>query len=213
MEEPPKARVIFAAGSPYADAPERILTLGHFYPREARGKAQTRLQETRPAYGAEPPENRFVMHQNLGWTRLITALNAGRQWPLNRLFDLLDPLLEPGIALTVVPTHDSYRAFTPMQKLAKELAENGRVDAVSCLIRHTTIRKITYGGESTRELHRETIRVENRLRIEGRAVLLLDDIVKSGTSLRACQELLLEAGAQTVQAMALGQVIAGEEPR
>jgi len=38
-------------------------------------------------------------------------------------------------------------------------------------------------------------------------VLLLDDIAKSGASLMACRELLLGAGAETVQAMALGRVI------
>jgi phosphoribosylpyrophosphate synthetase len=74
-------------------------------------------------------------------------------------------------------------------------------------VRHMTIRRITFGGPSTKALHRQTIRVENPHRVEGKRVLLLDDITKSGASLLACREMLYEAGATLVQAMALGKVI------
>ena len=82
------------------------------------------------------------------------------------------------------------------------------MDATSCLVRHTTIRRIVFGGPSTRALHRQTVRVENPSLVVGRRVLLLDDIAKkSGVSLEACREMLYEAGAKVVQAMALGKVI------
>ncbi len=81
------------------------------------------------------------------------------------------------------------------------------MDATGCLVRHTTIRRIIYGGPSTRALHRQTIRVGDGALVQGRSVLLLDDIVKSGASLVACRELLEDAGAGTVQALALGRVI------
>jgi predicted amidophosphoribosyltransferase len=146
--------------------------------------------------------------QSLEWTRLLTALNQERQWPLKRLFALLDPLLEPGIALAVVPPHRAYQAFWPTRTLARQLAgEQGRIDATACLVRHTSIRRITFGGPSTRALHRQTIRVEKAELVAGQRVLLLDDIARSGASLRTCQELLYEAGAAFVQAVALGQVV------
>jgi predicted amidophosphoribosyltransferase len=42
--------------------------------------------------------------------------------------------------------------------------------------------------------------------VAGHDVLLLDDIAKSGASLRACEEMLLEAGASLVQMLALGRL-------
>ncbi len=56
----------------------------------------------------------------------------------------------------------------------------------------------------------QTVEVEHQELVEGRQVLLLDDIAKSGASLMACRELLRDAGAETVQAMALGRVIVPE---
>lgn len=74
-------------------------------------------------------------------------------------------------------------------------------------MRHTTIRRIIYGGPSTRALHRQTIQVEEGALVQGQRVLLLDDITKSGASLVACREMLQEVGAEMVQALALGKAI------
>lgn len=196
------------AGARY-NRPARIVTLGHFYPQEEISPAKDLLRETRPGYGSDiqPEHDARAMRQNLGWTQLLNALSNDRQWPIKRLFAQLDPILELDIALAVVPTHLGNQAFWPMRTLARQLAEHGRVDATSCLVRHTTIRRITFGGPSTKELHRQTIRVENPHLVAGQRVLLLDDIARSGMSLIACRELLLEAGAILVQAMALGRVI------
>ncbi len=150
------------------------------------------------------------MNENATWTRLINALNGERQWPLKRLYAMLDLLLAPGIALAVVPPHRAFQAFWPVRTLAQMLAQNGRIDATACLVRHATIRRIIFGGLSTRALHKHTIQLEHGELVAGKRVLLLDDIAKSGASLVACREMLLEAGAETVQAMALGRVIVPE---
>jgi hypothetical protein len=198
---------LFVPAASQYNKPARIVTLGHFYPEGHKEAAKTLVREAREGYHTDTPTDLRVMQQNLGWTQLITALNDERQWPLKRLFDILDPMLEPDIALAVVPTHLAYQAFWPMRTLAQNLAANTRMDATSCLVRHTTIRRITFGGPSTRALHRQTIRVENAPLVEGKRVLLLDDVAKSGASLMACREMLYEAGASVVQAMAIGRVI------
>jgi phosphoribosylpyrophosphate synthetase len=189
--------------------PGGIATLGHYYPLKGAEAAKNLLREPRGGYDAGAPADFRAVGRNLGWTRLINALNAERQWPLKRLVALFDPMLAPDIALAVVPTHLAYQAFWPTRTLAQQLATGTRTDATSCLVRHTTIRRITFGGPSTRLLHRQTVRVENPQLVAGRRVLLLDDIAKSGASLLACRELLLEAGATVVQAMALGRVVVG----
>ena len=203
---------VFAPAWPEYNRPGRIVTLGHYYPKKRSGAAEHVLRETRATYTAAAPIQPKSMRQNLGWTQLINALNQERQWPLKRLFDLLDPMLEPGIAIAVVPTHIAYQAFWPMRTLAQKLAANGRFDATSCLVRTTSIRRITFGGPSTRALHRQTIRLENAPLVAGKRVLLLDDIAKSGVSLTVCREMLYEAGATIVQSMALGWVIVEGEP-
>ncbi len=200
---------IFLPAWPQYNRPGRIVTLGHYYPRNPASEAKTLVREQRSEYRTSASAEERVVRQNLGWTQLINAFNDERQWSLKRLFELLDPMLEPGIALAVVPTHLAYQAFWPTRTLARQLAAKGRIDATACLVRHTTIRRITFGGPSTRALHRQTIRVENGELIQGQRVLLLDDIARSGASLVACREMLIEAGAVVVQAMALGRVIVG----
>jgi phosphoribosylpyrophosphate synthetase len=152
-------------------------------------------------------------------TRLIDALNRGRRWARASLVERLSPMLEQdiAIAIAVVPSHDPWTTDTPIRQVAQELAAGaigtageGREDATSCLIRHTAITRIVFGGPSNPSLHRRTIRVERPELIEGRRVLLLDDVAKSGQSLLACRQLLYEAGASVVQAAALGRVIGGE---
>jgi hypothetical protein len=204
-------QALFGSAWPQYNKPGRIVTLGHYYPREPAGTAKMLLREPRSEYATESPAAGRAVRQNLGWTQLINALNDERQWPLKRLFGILDPMLEPDIALAVVPTHIAYQAFWPLRTLTQQLAAHGRIDATSCLVRHTTIRRITFGGPSTRALHRQTVRVENGSLIQDKRVLLLDDIARSGASLVACREMLQEAGATVVQAMALGRVIVGTQ--
>lgn len=187
--------------------PARIVTFGHYYPQGKIGPAKMLVRET-TAQGYKTDSDASKVRDHLAWTKLINALSKDRQWPLKRVFALLDPMLEPGIALAAVPPHRAYQAFWPVRTLAQRLAaSDGRIDATSCLVRHTTIRRIIFGGPSTRALHRETIQIEDDRLIQGRRVLLLDDIAKSGASLIACREMLLEAGAAAVQAVALGRVI------
>lgn len=191
--------------------PGQIVTLGHFYPQGQATVAQNILREVATqGYRVEGTADPAKIGDHLGWTRLLHALAKERQWALKRLFAQLDPMLEPGIALAVVPTHRAYQAFWPLRTLAQRLAAHDRTDATACLVRHSTIRRILFGGPSTRALHRQTITVEEAHFIASR-VLLLDDIAKSGASLVACREMLLEAGAEQVQAVALGRVIIRQE--
>jgi len=194
---------VFTPSGEQYNRPAKIVTLGHYY---AQGKAADAkiVRESRAGYNAGR------VRDHAAWTRLINALNRERKWPLKQLYAALDPLLERDIALAVVPPHRAFQAFWPLRTLAQMLAENGRIDATGCLVRHTTIRRIVFGGPSTRALHRQTIQIEDPEWVEGRRVLLLDDIAKSGASLMACRELLLEAGAEGVQALALGRVIVPE---
>jgi len=194
--------------------PGRIVALGGYYPTaqvmDATGALRYIGEGGETGYSAADVT---TMRGAVQWTKWINDLNKGRKWVRERLFERLDPMLEPGIALATVPSHDPFADTPPIRLLAHSLAASGgRVDATGCLVRHTKIKRIVWGGPSYRSLHRQTISVERADLIVGRTVLLLDDITKSGASLRACAELLRAAGAQTVQMMALGRVTAPLPP-
>jgi phosphoribosylpyrophosphate synthetase len=202
---------VFCPDFAHLNDPRHVVTLGNYYPQTQIGPAKDLLREVQAGYVTDADARR--MQEGVQWTRWIAELNKERQWPLKRLFERLNPMLASGIALAVVPSHDPFHFLFPIRTLAQRLAaENERIDATACLIRHTRIKRILFGGPSTRALHRETISVEHAELIQGRSVLLLDDIAKSGASLMACRQLLLEAGASVVQPLALGRVIVSRDP-
>jgi hypothetical protein len=188
--------------------PDRIISFGPYLPNTQVMDANGALRYIRE--GGETGYNTGQvtdMRRALRWTRWVNALNEGRKWAQLRLFERLDAMLEEEIALVVVPSHSPYQTDTPIRQLAQRLAGTGnRVDATGCLVRQTKIKRISYGGPSYRSLHRQTIAVVDPERVAGMSVLLLDDIARSGASLRACREILYEAGASVVQSVALARV-------
>jgi len=202
--------VVFNEAHGERNQPERIVTLGIYLPVAAALDAHGELRYVRETgasgYSASDVADRKA---TLQWTRLIDALNQGRKWARERLFARLDGMVAAGVAVAVVPSHDPFVNEPPIRLLGQRLAQShDRIDATGCLVRHTKIRRIVWGGPSYASLHRDTIRVEDAHRVAGRDVLLLDDIARSGASLRACRQMLLEAGAASVQAVALGRVVA-----
>lgn len=211
---PPGNRLrLFVPAFDQYNAPGRIVTLGSYYPvtqvMNATGALRYLRERGESGYAAADVTQ---MHEAVQWTRWINELNRGRRWVLKRLFERLDPMLEKDIAVAVVPSHDPFQDTPPIRELARMLAANERIDATGCLVRHTKIKRIVYGGPSYRSLHRQTISVVDAPLLRERNVLLLDDIAKSGASLRACAEILDEAGARQVQPMALGRVVVGWPP-
>lgn len=214
MNAPEENADVFVASHGRLNDPAHIVTLGRYYGQTgvmaARGRLTSQVREERGGYRTAADARREA--EAVRWTRWVNELNKGRKWPLKRLTERLGAMLAPGVAVAVVPAHDPARLVSPIRTLARALATDGRVDATGCLVRHTRIQRIVLGGPSTRGLHKQTIAVENTELIAGRSVLLLDDIAKSGASLLACRDLLLGAGARSVQCLALGRVTAPPEP-
>ena len=208
---------VFTRGCEPFNKPGQIVTFGRCLPaaRVMETHGAVRYLE-RTGRGTDLPSGYTAssierMRQGAEWTKFVADFNKGRQWALRRLVAFLDPMLEPGIAIAVVPAHDPFGDTPPIRILARHLAATGdRTDATGCLVRHTGIKRIVYGGPSYRHLHRDTIAVQDHDRLDGRPVLLLDDIARSGASLLACREMLLEAGARTVQAVALARVVSSD---
>ena len=73
------------------------------------------------------------------------------------------------------------------------------------LVRHSKIAKLTNGGDRNQEVHLQSIHLENSHLIEGKTVLILDDVTTTYNSLFACQKILLDHGAKKVNCLAIGE--------
>lgn len=120
--------------------------------------------------------------------------------------EMIAPALPNGIAIATVPSHDPAKAVGGLALLAGELAAlRGCIDGSSCLVRTKKIVKLAHGGDRSKDVHLQSITVANPRLIKGRDVLLLDDVAKTGNSLEACAELLLNAGARSVECATIGK--------
>lgn len=113
--------------------------------------------------------------------------------------------------ILVVPTHDTCNN-SGIKLLAQKIANvKNIIDATSCLIRHKTIDRLSTGGSRNSETHLQSIKILNQEVIQGKDVLLFDDISTTGNSLKACKKLLKDAGVKTVKCFVLGKTIRYEE--
>jgi predicted amidophosphoribosyltransferase len=142
-------------------------------------------------------------------TRLIMDFKSTNEVMKLRAHDLffnsLNPYLKKGIPIVIVPSHDPDKKMSNLVKLGKSLANDGRIDATSCLQRIKKISKLSEGGDRSIEVHLKSIKVVDDKLIAKRHILLLDDVTTTGNSFYACKQLLLNAGASDVTCIALGK--------
>jgi predicted amidophosphoribosyltransferase len=111
-------------------------------------------------------------------------------------------------AIACVPTH----RFDPQDSGVRELGQRlalrlGAIDATRCLFRTVNVPKNAYGANRRDYIHLESIVVRDSNLIADKNVLLLDDVLTTGSSMRACRWLLSEAGAQEVKPLALARTV------
>lgn len=136
----------------------------------------------------------------------LNSKDASMSSQNSRFFaDLLNPFLTEGITLCCVPSHDPNNLNTGMSKLIRLLCADGiRSNGTNLLKRTQLIDKIALGGASTYEKHLESIEGADRKEIEGKEILLCDDIALSCNSIKVCKDKLLLAGAKKVICFVLG---------
>ena len=133
-------------------------------------------------------------------------LKNGRTTAVEYFCQRMEPDLGDEFAIAVVPSHDPKSPGSGLRQLAANLAQHGnRSDASGCLVRTVKIEELSQGGDRSIGVHLGSIAVARAELLEGRDVLLLDDVTSSGNSLLACRHLLLQAGAREVQRVALAQ--------
>jgi predicted amidophosphoribosyltransferase len=122
-------------------------------------------------------------------------------------FNEVNPILGNDFPITVVPSHDpNQKEKSGILELAERLSRvNGRIDATHCLRRIHRIPSLHGGGYRSEILHFSSIKLYNLELIEGRDVLLLDDVATTGGSMSACRKILMRSGVKSVTCLALAK--------
>lgn len=142
------------------------------------------------------------------WSCQIHNLNCGDQRAVAYFVHHISSLLGADFAITSVPSLNPAITMPGIRLVARALANGTRIDATSCLVRHTFPGHNGLQDECDFDQHLTTITVEQAHLFRGRSVLLLDSIISTGGALLACRDLLIRAGAAQVQCVALGRMMA-----
>lgn len=168
--------------------------------------SNTTLQHTRNlSRNDKRPTRKSRIH-----TSMINRLKDGDLIAIDYFYHQLNGVVGKAIPIAIVPSHDPNKPNRGLIGLVEKLEGERRVDATSCLVRHKKIipsHDAAEHGQDRRDMNRHlsSIKVCNASLITSKTLLLLDDIVRTGTSLMACRKLLLDVGASKVICLALGR--------
>lgn len=129
---------------------------------------------------------------------------------LSNYFDLYHFDLSKTV-ICCVPSHDG-NIYSPVQRLCSHVAQNcGFLDGTHL------VRKLFATESFCRSGFRDAIKLRESLEIDGIIkgldVILLDDVATTGTSFKVVATLLMQAGANSVQCLALGRTVKRSERR
>ena len=201
----PLARVLPAEGS-HVDSPLPAAARPEGRPLRGAG-AQAEVQSLGPYVPL------WLQHQ-LGPATTTDALSDGILRLKNgdrasiRYFSKrLESLIEDGQVVACVPPSDPANARRQgIRAVAHQLCMAGdRIDGTEVLERHRAIEASHLGGVRTVAVHLDSVTLRRPEIIRDRSVVLLDDVVTTGSSMRACSSILLDGGAAAVQCVAIGR--------
>ncbi len=114
-------------------------------------------------------------------------------------------------AVIPVPLHkkrEKQRGFNQSYELAKHISEKKGVQVLDkVLIKKVNIPPQTSLPAEQRKINNKgAYKIENAQKIEGKTILLLDDVYTTGATIQECTEVLMRAGAKEVRAATLAQV-------
>ena len=155
--------------------------------------------EYHPWHGGINPEWNY----NSG---LILDVKKGGERGIHHFTIKLNSILSFDVeyVICVIPPHQKDSKTSGIKTIARRLCRPPVIDGTDIIARIRDIPKKTDGGARDINLELESIQVTDKALIEGRQVLLLDDVTTSGKSLEAGKKLLEESGASLVVKLALG---------
>jgi predicted amidophosphoribosyltransferase len=130
------------------------------------------------------------------FTKVLTNPNSGLVRLLDTKFNLV----------SVVPSHTQGNVSSGLLEIIEKISEDFNFKkSVNLLARKETVAKAATGGPRNQQVHLNSIKVMDESIVKGETIFLFDDITSTGSSLLACKQLLLDAGAARVAMIALGK--------
>ena len=109
-------------------------------------------------------------------------------------------------AIVIVPSHTPQNRISPVKKIAQKLARvKGWIDATDCVIRTHEIDKLASGGDRSMDVQLRSLKIINQHLLEGKNILVFDDVTTSGNSLFATMKLLKEYNINSVWSYAIAK--------
>ncbi|UCD35795.1 MAG: ComF family protein [Nitrospiraceae bacterium] len=141
--------------------------------------------------------NLFKYHRIRRLSRPLTRLVLGGEIPSVRI-------------VLPVPLHKRRlreREFNQSALLAKGIAKKISADlAVDCLVRtRDTLPQVGLRSGERRRNIKNAFAASSRTSITGRSVLLVDDVITTGSTVQECSDVLKKAGAREVHVLALAR--------
>ncbi|MBE6452925.1 MAG: ComF family protein [Alphaproteobacteria bacterium] len=129
------------------------------------------------------------------------------------LFVAGEDIFNAGVDIMVpVPLHYTRlikRRYNQSALLCNELSKISGIecDNLSLIRHHKTRPQVELSGIARQKNVHNVFSVKNPIAIKGKRVLLVDDVLTTGATLRECAKTLKSAGAKSVDTLTLGRVI------
>ena len=139
----------------------------------------------------------------------VLDIKEGKPAAIRWFAEQLDPIIGDDVAICAVPSSSVIKKHPGIVSVGEQLALSrpGRFDMTQFLVRIRDIPKLTESEVRGMQMHFDSIVTDQRMRVRGKRVLLLDDVTTTGNSMLACREILYKAGAESVCMLALGQAV------
>jgi ComF family protein len=115
----------------------------------------------------------------------------------------------PADALAPVPlfrARERHREFNQAAELARLVGERAWIPVSDCLVRiRNTRSQLTYDRRGRMENLRNAFRMGQNADVRGRHIVLVDDVLTTGSTLDECARVLLEGGAASVRAITVAR--------
>ena len=117
--------------------------------------------------------------------------------------------------ICIVPPSDKINTTSGIKQIAKDLSQNGSIDGTECIKRKDSVpsqhKALGLSNRSSTQKLKFSLIIEKKDLIMGKNILLLDDIVTTGNSIKSSKQLLLETGAKSVICILLAKTVSNAE--
>lgn len=153
----------------------------------------------------------YYTEEELEYTDKLLALKKEKPEAIEFFYNILnraiDVFFSNSYVLVPVPTSNPSKkggVYFLVERLCQ--GKQHRINGCGCLYRTKAITPTHKSGQHNLTIHEETIRLDKikRGELRFRNVILIDDIITSGCTMRVCRDLIKTARAKEVICLALG---------